>query len=126
MKKINFLFILLGLFSLTFLASCGPEDEVNPPILTISPSSAQEIVEDETLSVSLTAGENPVSKKALKTLVIKLDGATLETINLSGSTYANDFDFVIPPARTAAYVYTFELTDRDDKSATRTLNVTTV
>lgn len=126
MKKINFLFLLLGLFSLTFLVSCGTEDEVNPPILTISPNSAQEIVEGDTLSVSLTAGENPTSKKALKTLVIKLDGATLETVNLSGSTYANDFDFVVPAARTAAYVYTFELTDRDDKSATRTLNVTSV
>lgn len=118
--------MMLGLVTLTFMASCTTEEEENPPLLTISPSSAQELIEGETFTVSVTAGENPTSKKALKSLVIKLDGATLQTINLSGSTYTNDFEFTVPAVRAAAYVYTFELSDRDDKTATRTLNVTSV
>jgi hypothetical protein len=126
MKKINLLFLMLGLVSLTFLSSCGTEEDENPPILTISPSSSQELIEGETFTVSLTAGENPTSKKALKSLVIKLDGATLQTENLSGSTYVNDFEFTVPAARSAAYVYEFTVTDRDDKSTSRTLSITSV
>lgn len=118
--------MMLGLVSLTFMASCTTEEDENPPILTISPSSDQEIVEGETLTVNVTAAENPTSKKALQTLTITLDGATLQTVSLSGSSYENDFEFTVPAVRTAAYVYEFTVTDRDGATRSRTLNVTSV
>jgi hypothetical protein len=127
MKKINLLFLMLGLVSLTFLSSCGTDEDENlNPILTISPSSAQQLVEGEEFSVEVVAGENPTSKKRLETLTITSDAGANESITIQASTYTNTFVFTVPPARSAAYTFTFTVTDRDGLTATRTLSVTSI
>jgi hypothetical protein len=127
MKKINLLFLMLGLVSLTFLSSCGEDDGSElSPILTITPSGSLQLIEGEEFTVEVVAGENPTSKKRLETLTVVSDGGVNETITIQAATYSSSLTFTVPPARTAAYSFTFTVTDRDGLTAVRTLSVTSV
>lgn len=124
MKKLNLLFVMLGLVSLTFLVSCGEDTEDVSPILTITPSSAQEFEEGDLFTVEVVAAENVESKRRLENLTISgPDGLNFDT-TINASSFSATFEFVTPPARTAAYTYTFTVTDRGGESTTRTLSVT--
>lgn len=117
---------MLGLVSLTFLASCGEETENASPILTITPSSALELEEDELFTVEVVAAENVETKRRLENLTISgPDGLNFDT-TINASSFSATFEFVTPPARSAAYTYTFTVTDRDGETNTRTLSVTSV
>lgn len=126
MKKLNLLFVMLGLVSLTFFASCGEETEDVSPILTITPSSALELEEGELFTVEVVAAENVETKKRLENLTISgPDGLNFDT-TIQASSFSATFEFVTPPARTAAYTFTFTATDRDGETSTRTLSVTSI
>lgn len=128
MKKLNLLFILLGLTAISFMSSCD-SDEVSAeaPLLTISTSgldSNNEIVEGNTYSIEITAAQNPTSAKKLKTLVIQTPGADT-TITINAASYNQTF-VVDAPAAGVNDNFTFVLTDNADVTATKTLTVTGV
>ena len=126
MKILNLLFIMSGLVTLTFLASCGEDTEDVSPILTITPSSALELEEGETFTVDVVAAENVESKRRLEDLTISGPESLSFDTTINASSFSATFEFVVPPVRTAAYTYTFTVTDRAGESTTRTLSVTSV
>lgn len=127
MKKLNLLFILLGLTAIGFMSSCdtteNPEEEA--PLLTITTSGLDgnnEIVEGGDYTVEVIGAQNPTSAKKLKTLKIETPGSdTLITIN--AATYNGSF-LVDAPAAGVTDNFTFILTDNADVKTTKTLSVT--
>lgn len=119
--------ILFGLFTLGFLASCGTEDPADElPILSTNPSSSLSATEFSLVTITVTAGENPVSKSALKTLDIDANGIsedTLITYANNTTTYQETFTFSAPAAGATNSV-SFILTDKAGKVSTKTIVIT--
>lgn len=123
MKKLNLLFVMLGLVSLTFFASCGEETEDVSPILTITPSGSIDVVEGELFEVEVFAGENQTSKKRIETLTIQRPVGGDSVTTVQQATFNGTFEFV-GPTEGQTVQYTFIATDRDGETASKTLTVT--
>ncbi|MEZ4929495.1 MAG: hypothetical protein R2777_05735 [Chitinophagales bacterium] len=108
---------------MTFLSSCDPSGDSDvTPLLTVTPSESGNVVEGTVVTVEVSAGQNPSSKKDLKTLVITKPG-TDTTITINAATYAGTFTFVAPLAPQSD-TYTFTLTDKADEVATKSFSLT--
>jgi len=128
MKRINLLFMLLGLTVIGFMSSCdSTENEDETPLLTLTTNgldSNNEIVENTTYTISVTAAQNPTTTKKLKTLEIQTPGADT-TITINAASYQETFTLDAPDAGETED-YTFVLTDNAGVNATETISVTGV
>ncbi|MGB1248569.1 MAG: hypothetical protein ACPG4Z_06755 [Chitinophagales bacterium] len=123
MKKSNLLFILLGLFAVSFLASCETEDGVDTPLLTLSPSADQSAEPGTLVTIAVTAGENPSSKSKLKELDVDYAGTTEDvTESLSGSTFSATYTFTVP-ADGQSDIVTFTVTDKAGETTTKSITI---
>lgn len=115
--------MLFGIATMTFLTSCDPTgDSDTAPLLTVTPSESGEVLENTIITVDVTGGQNPETKKDLKTLTIVKPG-TDTTITINAATYAETFTFVAPVAGQSD-TYTFRLTDKGDGEIEKSFTLT--
>ncbi|MCB0537297.1 MAG: hypothetical protein KDE33_07180 [Bacteroidetes bacterium] len=124
MKKLSLLFMLFGITTMTFLSSCGDSTNAgeDAPLLTVTPSESGNVVEGTVVTVEVSAGQNPTSKKDLKTLTVATPG-TDTTITINAPTYSVTFN-VTAPQEGQSDTYTFTLTDKADVSTTKSFTLT--
>ena len=131
MKKFRSLyFAMMAIASLSFLTSCGDDEDVNPlPTLDIAAgtgltSSDVEVTAGEPLTIKVIAKSN-ANGRNLKTF--RITRSDVSTALLDTTIGKENFDYTYnfnAPVNQGTYEYTFTVTDRDDKPASRSITVT--
>lgn len=134
MRKLrSFYFAMMTIASLSFLTSCGDDEEEIVPLPTLDvaagtglTSSDVEVAANTPLSIKVIAKSN-ANGRNLKNFTIKRSDVT--TALLDTAIGKENFDYTYnftAPANQGTYTYTFTVTDRDDKPASRSVKVTVV
>lgn len=119
--------MLFGIATLSFLTSCDstsddPSDIA--PLLTVTTSASGDVEAGTPVTVEINAGQNPTTKKDLKTLLITTPGPDT-TVTINAPTFAANFT-ITAPAVGQSHTYTFKLTDKGDGVAEKSFTLTGV
>lgn len=127
--------LLIALTSATFVA-CKKEKEQNGPSISI-PSESGVVTGDQTLApgtyplkfkfiAQKGSGKDDADLKSYTFSVNSGTGAsqTIKSGNLSGATYTLDTTLEVRGVSGQQFTYTFTVTDKNDKSASRSIKIT--
>lgn len=134
MQKLrSFYFAMMAIASLSFLTSCGSDEDTVAPLPTLDiaagtglTSADVEATANTPLSIKIIAKSNENGRNLKNFKITRSDvGTALKDTAIGKENFDYTYKFTAP-ANQGTYTYTFSVTDRDDNVASRSITVTVV